>query len=90
MKKFERRGDWIRTVLPENLSYMDYWVNIKNIELAVAVFVTDKFPIDNPAFDKRFRYTVALIDSNDPDGELVVGAADTDDEVNEILAEVMR
>lgn len=88
MKKFEKRGDWIRMITSDEIG-PKYWLNMTN-KWIIGVIETDRIHSSDTTIDRRFKYTIILVPLDDLNNTSTIGAADTDDEVNEILAEVMR
>jgi len=88
MKKFEKRGDWIRMITSDEIR-SKYWLNMTN-KWIIGAIETDRIHSSDTTIDRRFKYTIILVPLDDSNNTSTIGYADTDDEVNEILAEVMR
>ena len=88
MKKFEKRGDWIRIITSDEIC-SEYWINMTN-KWVIDVIETDRIHSSDMTIDRRFKYTIILVPLDDLNNTSTIGYADTDDEVNEILTEAME
>ena len=88
MKKFEKRGDWIRIITLDKIC-SEYWINMTN-KWVIDVIETDRIHSSDMTIDRRFKYTIILVPLDDLNNTSTIGYADTDDEVNEILTEAME
>lgn len=88
MKKFEKRGDWIRMITSDEIR-SEYWINMTN-KWVIDVIETDRIHSSDTTIDRRFKYTIILVPLDDLNNTSTIGYADTDDEVNEILTEAME